>query len=246
MCKNRRSYYESYFEIILITGDNLMRMKKNFLTFIICFLFFNIFSFAENLSGTDTISNLYNHLNLSDKISFSAFKNAIEGLKQIDSKKSNNILTIVDFTKPSTEERMYVIDLEKKELILSTHVSHGKGTGDLYAQNFSNRDGSYQSSPGFFLTGNIYDGINGASLELHGLEKGINDNARRRNIVIHGADYANPSFIKGNGRLGRSKGCLAVPLAVNQNLIDTIKGGTVCYVHIKSYENREINLSTNI
>lgn len=222
-----------------------MKIRKNFYLIILCFILLCFSSLADNKSNLDNISTLYNQLKLNNKLSFSAFKIAISGLKQITTKKNNNILTIVDFTKPSTEERMYVIDLKKSEVLLSTHVSHGKGTGDLYAKNFSNRDGSFQSSPGFFLTGNIYDGINGASLELHGLEKGINDNARKRNIVIHGATYANPNFIKGNGRLGRSKGCLAVPFSVNLNLINIIKNGTVFYVHIEAFENREVNLSAN-
>ncbi len=245
MCKNRRSYYESYFEINCFYGDRIMKINKNYCFIFIFFIFFNISALSNSFSNLDPLSSIYNNMNLNSKLSYSAFKNAVNGLKQITSKKNNNILTIVDFTKPSTEERMYVIDLDKNEVLLSTHVSHGKGTGDLYAKKFSNRDGSYQSSPGFFLTGNIYNGKNGASLELFGLEKGINDNARKRNIVIHGADYANPSFIKGNGRLGRSKGCLAVPFSVNQNLINTIKNGTVFYVHIKDFDNREVKLNIN-
>lgn len=207
------------------------------------FLSFSIFS--QDIYNLEYISDSYNELELNGKVSFAAFLNAIAGMKQIKNT-NTNILTIVDFTKPSTEERMYVLDLEEKKILLSTHVSHGRGTGGLYAQKFSNRDGSYQSSPGFFLTGNIYNGINGDSLELYGLEKGINDNAKKRNIVIHGADYANPKFIVKNGRLGRSKGCLAVPFSINKELIDTIAGGTVCYVHIEKYNNREvINLSQN-
>ncbi|MBQ3438033.1 MAG: murein L,D-transpeptidase catalytic domain family protein [Fusobacterium sp.] len=218
-----------------------MKSKKIIFLYFLCSLIFSAFSYGQDLFNLDNVSDLYSDLNLEGKITFSAFENGIAGLNQISTKKNSNLLTIVDFTKPSTEERMYVIDLEKKEVLLSTHVSHGKGTGDLYAEKFSNRDGSLQSSPGFFLTGNIYDGINGDSLELYGLEKGINDNVRKRNIVIHGADYANPNFIVNNGRLGRSKGCLAVPWAVNKSLINTIVGGTVFYIHIKKYENRDVN-----
>lgn len=218
-----------------------MKSKKIIFLYFLCTLIFSAFSYGQDLFNLDNVSDLYSDLNLEGKITFSAFENGIAGLNQISTKKNSNLLTIVDFTKPSTEERMYVIDLEKKEVLLSTHVSHGKGTGDLYAEKFSNRDGSLQSSPGFFLTGNIYDGINGDSLELYGLEKGINDNVRKRNIVIHGADYANPNFIVNNGRLGRSKGCLAVPWAVNKSLINTIVGGTVFYIHIKKYENRDVN-----
>lgn len=213
-------------------------IKKIFLLFL---FLLGLNSFSSDIYSLEAISDSYNNLNLNDKISFSAFEKGLEGLNQISNKK-NNILTIVDFTKPSTVERMFVIDLDSNKILLSSHVSHGKGSGDLYAQSFSNKDGTYKSSPGFFLTGNIYDGINGASLELHGLEKGINDNARRRNIVVHGATYASPKFIIGNGRLGRSKGCLAVPFAVNKNLINTVEGGTVFYVHIKDFEDREVTL----
>lgn len=219
--------------------------NKKFLIFTFLFIFFNSLCFAEDIYTLDNLSDTYNTLNLNDKISFKAFSNAIDGLNQI-SKKKNNILTIVDFTKPSTVERMFVIDLDKNEVLLSSYVSHGKGSGDLYAQSFSNKDGTFKSSPGFFLTGNIYNGKNGDSLELYGLEKGINDNVRKRNIVVHGATYANPNFIKGNGRLGRSKGCLAVPVSVNKNLINLISGGTVFYVHIKDYENKKIKISSNL
>lgn len=214
-------------------------MVKKILLFI--FLLFGNTIFSEDIYTLESISYSYNDLELENKISFSAFQNGIKGFNQISNKK-NNILTIVDFTKPSTEERMYVLDLDNNEILLSTHVSHGKGSGDLYANSFSNKDGTYKSSPGFFLTGNIYDGINGDSLELHGLEKGINDNARKRNIVIHGATYASPKFIVGNGRLGRSKGCLAVPFSVNKELINTVVGGTVFYVHIKEFDNRTVIL----
>lgn len=219
-----------------------MKLKKNLLSCFLFSLFFSVFLYGQDLFNLEYISDLYSDLNLGGKVTFSAFENAMAGLNKISAKKNSSLLTIVDFTKPSTEERMYVLDLEKKEILLATHVSHGKGTGNLYAENFSNKNGSHQSSPGFFLTGNIYGGINGDSLELYGLEKGINDNVRMRNIVIHGADYANPKFIVSNGRLGRSKGCLAVPQAINKNLINTIVGGTVFYVHIKNYENRDVNL----
>ena len=98
----------------------------------------------------------------------------------------------MDFSRPSTEERMYVLDLENKEILFKSYVSHGKNTGDLYAENFSNVAESNKSSLGFYMTEAPYKGSNGYSLRLAGLEKGINDNAMKRNIVVHGADYANP------------------------------------------------------
>ncbi|WP_067140257.1 murein L,D-transpeptidase catalytic domain family protein [Oceanivirga salmonicida] len=201
---------------------------KKFLVLI--FSMISIFSYSLSGLNIENISNKYKDLKLEKKVAFSAFQKAIEGYNKI-SKKINNIITIVDFTKPSTEKRMYVIDLEKNEVLISSYVSHGKRTGGLYAKQFSNKVGSSKSSPGLFLTGNIYKGINGASLELYGLEKGVNSNARKRSIVIHGAEYAESDFIHKNGALGRSRGCFAVPFSINKKLINTIVGGSVFYVH---------------
>lgn len=196
---------------------------------------------SRNFEKIEDIILAYDGIGLEDKISFNAFKQAVKELNKIENRK-NNIITIVDFTKPSTEKRMFIIDLDSEEILISTYVSHGRGTGGLYAENFSNKDGTNKSSAGFFLTGNIYKGRNGKSLELYGLEKNKNDNVRKRNIVIHGADYANPEFIEKYGRLGRSLGCLAVPTKENSKIIDIIYGNTVIYVHTKEYEDKEYNL----
>lgn len=215
-----------------------MSYLKKILNLCIFISLFSYKSYSQNIYNLEKISDMYNELKLNDKISFYAFDFGLKGLVQIKERK-NNIITLVDFTKPSTEKRMFVIDLDNKKILLSTYVSHGKNTGDLYAKSFSNKNGSHKSSPGFFLTGNIYNGINGASLQLYGLEKGLNDNVRMRDIVIHGASYANPSFIAKNGRLGRSKGCLAVPTGDNDKLIHLINGGSVCYVHIDEFEKND-------
>ena len=150
---------------------------------------------------------------------------------------------MIDYTKPSTEERLFIIDLRKKQLLISSLVAHGRGTGDLYATNFSNKNNSYSTSSGFYLTGNIYNGKNGESLELYGLEKGKNDNARKRTIVIHSAYYANKSFAEKYGRLGRSKGCLVLPTDLNSKIINLISGGVVLYVHTNFDENKEYDFS---
>ena len=134
-------------------------------------------------------------------------------------------ITIIDYTKPSTNMRMYVIDLESgaEQRFL---VSHGKNSGWLYATSFSNRPESRKSSRGFFLTGEKYCGEHGPSMEMYGLEKGVNDNAYSRRIVMHGADYVHPRAIVINrGRLGRSFGCPAVPTEYAEGIIDKIKGG---------------------
>ena len=188
---------------------------------------------------------LYNEMKLNGLIKYDVFVQGVEGFNKID-KKEKNILTIVDFSLPSTEERMYVLDLEKKELLFKSYVSHGKNTGDLYAENFSNVAESNKSSLGFFMTEAPYKGSNGYSLRLAGLEKGINDNAMKRNIVVHGADYANPEMIETSGRLGRSFGCFAVPEDINHEIIDTIKGRSIIYVYadkLKLTEERYVSLS---
>ena len=174
--------------------------------------------------------NLYNEMKLNGLINYQAFSQAIDGFNKTKNKEKN-ILTIVDFSLPSTEKRMFVLDLDKKAILLQSYVAHGKNTGDLYAKSFSNKSNSNKSSVGLFLTEGSYNGRNGYSLRLNGLEKGVNDNAKKRNIVVHGADYANPKFIETSGRLGRSLGCFAVPESVNAEIINTIKGKSILYVY---------------
>lgn len=173
---------------------------------------------------------LFKNLKLEGKLDFSIFERALEGWKNLPAK-NKNIFTIVDFTAPSTAKRLFTIDIEKQELLFHSVVAHGKNSGGNYATAFSNINGSHQSSLGFYVTENTYQGGNGYSLVLNGLEPGINDLAKQRAIVIHGAAYANESFIKGMGRLGRSFGCPALPQDVNGPIINTIKDGTLLYIH---------------
>ena len=194
------------------------------------------------------IKTMYRDLSLNDKVSFSCFNNAIHGLEKIEDleifdNSNNNLLVMVDYTKPSTEERLFIIDLRKKQLLISSLVTHGRGTGDLYATNFSNKNNSYSTSSGFYLTGNIYNGKHGESLVLYGLEKGKNDNAKKRTIVMHSAYYANKAFAEKYGRLGRSKGCLVLPTDLNAKIINLISGGVVLYVHTNFDENKEYDFS---
>lgn len=188
---------------------------------------------------------LYQNMNLTDIINYPVFEYAIEGSKNIE-RTNKDIITLIDFTKPSTEERLYVLDLRHKKLLFSSVVAHGKNSGGNYATSFSNKVGSFQSSLGFFLTENTYQGKNGYSLILNGLEKGINDRAKERAIVIHGADYANPSVIASAGRLGRSFGCPALPQALCKPIINTIKNGTLLYIYSndKNYLAQSSILST--
>ena len=173
---------------------------------------------------------LYQEMQLDGVVNFEAFEQASTGYHKIEYK-TKEILTLVDFSKPSTEERFYVFDMRHKKLLFSSLVSHGKNSGGNYATSFSNENGSLKSSLGFFLTENTYQGKNGYSLVLNGLEKGINDRAKERAIVIHGAAYSNPSVIASSGRLGRSFGCPALPQAVSKPIINTIKGGYLLFIY---------------
>lgn len=137
---------------------------------------------------------------------------------------------MIDFSKPSTEERLYVINLQEKELLFVSHVSHGKNSGDVFATSFSNVNGSNQSSLGFFVTEGTYSGKGGYSLILDGLEQGINDKAKERSIVMHGSRNANPSIINKRGSLGRSLGCPAMPEAVTKPIINTLKDGAIVFI----------------
>ncbi|MBE0667548.1 MAG: murein L,D-transpeptidase catalytic domain family protein [Bacteroidales bacterium] len=141
------------------------------------------------------------------------------------------IITIIDFSLPSDKERLWVLDLIHGKVLFHCLVSHGRNSGELMAEYFSNKPGSYASSPGFYATGETYIGRNGLSLFLDGLEAGINDNARDRAIVMHGAGYVSPEYIREYGRLGRSYGCPAVPEEMSREIIQSIKGGSCLFIY---------------
>lgn len=143
-------------------------------------------------------------------------------------------LTIIDYSLDSTEKRLWVIDMNHDEVSYHTLVSHGKGSGGLTPKHFSNQSGSHASSLGVFVTKGTYYGGKGYSLRLQGLERGVNDHAFRRDVVIHGAWYANPSFAEKNGYLGRSWGCPAVPVKMARPIINTIKNGSVVFSYYPS------------
>jgi hypothetical protein len=164
-------------------------------------------------------------------IPFGVFNIAVSGLQQIEKPCKKNIVSIIDFTRPSTEKRFFVIDLEQKKLLYKCLVAHGKNSGDTYAKFFSNDTESLKSSLGFFLTAETYSGTHGYALKLDGLEKNINDNARVREIVIHGADYVSDEFIKKYGILGRSWGCPALPIEISKEIIDKISGGSCLFIY---------------
>ena len=146
------------------------------------------------------------------------------------------ILSIIDYSLPSTQPRFWVFDLDTSRLLYKEIIAHGRGTGGNRARYFSNRHGSKQSSIGLFTTAGTYYGRNGYSLYLHGQEAGFNDEAYERTIVMHGAWYVSKAFAREHGRLGRSWGCPALRKAVSREVIDRIKGGTALFIYYPDEE----------
>jgi hypothetical protein len=138
-------------------------------------------------------------------------------------------LTVIDYSKPSTANRFWVFDLGKRELMYEELVAHGQGSGANFATMFSNEPETHRTSIGLFVTDDTYVGRNGYSLRLNGLDRGFNDRARERAIVMHGAPYVSAAFVKAQGRLGRSHGCPALREAVAREVIDTVKGGSLVF-----------------
>jgi hypothetical protein len=188
-------------------------------------------------SLNSTISGLYNMLSLDSLgLSEEAFKEAIIGYENLINSGTilkNTVLSIVDFSLPSFKKRLFVLDMENGKLLFNTLVAHGRNSGQIYATRFSNRNRSLESSLGFYVTGETYIGQNGYSLRLLGMEQGFNNNAYRRGIVIHPADYVNDEYSKTSGRLGRSEGCPAIPSDVHRPVIETIKNGSCFFVYGK-------------
>jgi hypothetical protein len=142
-----------------------------------------------------------------------------------------DLLTVIDYTRPSTERRLWVLDLDRGRVLFHELVAHGKNSGDNITRFFSNAHGSLMTSLGLFVTGTPYVGQNGYSLRLRGLDPGVNDNAFDRAIVMHGASYVSAQVAANLGRLGRSWGCPAVPAGVARSIIDTIKDGSAIFAY---------------
>ncbi|MCX6236970.1 MAG: murein L,D-transpeptidase catalytic domain family protein [Bacteroidia bacterium] len=192
--------------------------------------------FAESDAGKVVIADIYTLVKLADLgLGRTVFDLAIRGLKKLDSNgklQNPNIVTIADYSQSSNNKRLYVIDLKNKKLLFNTFVAHGRNTGAEFARSFSNAEGSLKSSLGFYITEHpIIGSHTGFSLMINGVEKGFNDNAVKRAIIIHAAEYATENFIKKFGRLGRSMGCPALPPDLNKPIIDIIKGGTCLFIY---------------
>ncbi len=187
---------------------------------------------STNTTSIDPVTAIYDGLHIKNGVlpSREVFNLAIQGWNKMKGNLKSKVLTVIDFSLPSTAKRMWVIDPEKGEVLLNSVVSHGRNSGDLMANTFSNVPESFKSSLGFYKTAETYSGKHGYSLRLDGLEKGFNDQARNRAIVIHGADYAREEFAESVGRLGRSLGCPALPSELSAQAIDLIKDGSLLFI----------------
>ncbi|MBF9238855.1 murein L,D-transpeptidase catalytic domain family protein [Hymenobacter sp. BT683] len=160
------------------------------------------------------------------------------------------VLTLIDFSRPSTQKRLWVINVEQGKVLFHTLVAHGKASGADVPVSFSNKGGSEMSSLGFYRTAaTTYTGKHGLSLRLSGLDPGFNTNAESRAVVVHGADYVCQDFVKAHGRLGRSQGCPALPVAETTAIVKAIKGGSIMYLHGPAdagYRSRWLNVDTAV
>lgn len=231
-----------------------MKIKTMYITFTLISSIF-VTAFANNTAASDkslnletAIESLYNELFLAGKLDIETFEYAMIGymnLNDAEKLQKKSIITIIDFQKPSTEERLFVVDLKNKKVLYSTLVAHGQNTGANFATNFSNVPGSLQSSLGFFVTAETYFGKHGYSMRLQGADPYFNDRARERAIVVHGANYATQAFVIKHGRLGRSWGCPALPPQLTKPIIDTIKDGSALFVYYpdRKFLSRSLNLN---
>lgn len=243
------------------------RLKKVYVFFssVLIFMLHLPFAFAKNnafvpsaptpaptintenntLNSASSLNMIYDSLKLNLKgLSENAFASAVKGFQYLKAKGriiNDNVITIADFTKPSCEKRLFVIDLKNCKILFNTYVAHGQNSGKMFANQFSNRPESFQSSLGFYKTSDTYIGKNGYSMHLEGLEQGINDLADERAIVMHGAPYVSEQWIRNTGCLGRSWGCPAVPENLNRPIIEKIKNGSCLFIYGK--DNKYLNRS---
>jgi hypothetical protein len=188
-----------------------------------------------SISNTLFIHSIYKEIHQAGAtLSEEIFSLAFAGFEKLNAQgrlSTDSILTIIDFSKSSRENRLFVVDLKAKQLLFKSIVAHGRNTGEEFARSFSNAMNSHKSSLGFYVTGGTYMGSNGFSMQLNGVEKGFNDKAKERAIVMHGADYASEQVIRYKGYLGRSYGCPALPRPINKKVIETIKEGNCLFMY---------------
>ncbi|HTQ28865.1 MAG TPA: murein L,D-transpeptidase catalytic domain family protein [Puia sp.] len=183
----------------------------------------------------EEVATLYEEIDLNDfGLSKEAFEYAYKGyLYLLEHHRLNrtNVLSICDFSQSSRSKRLYIIDLDQKKVLINTFVAHGRNSGAEFAHSFSNSNRSHKSSLGFYITENTYFGDHGLSLKIQGVERGFNDKAARRNIVIHGSKYVGEDFLEGNPISGRSFGCPAVPFTQIDEVVDAIKEGSCLFIY---------------
>jgi hypothetical protein len=189
-------------------------------------------SLATEYNHDNEIRQLYTDCGLENLMPFEAFSLSYQGYEKY--KPAKPLLAICDFTKPSSQKRFFVVDLDKKKLLYQSLVAHGKNSGELIAQSFSNEPSSLKSPLGFFSVGSVINSPkHGTALLLNGLEKNLNDNARLREIIIHGADYVCDEFVQQHGRLGRSFGCPALPADLIDEVAPVLANGSLLYIYAK-------------
>ena len=255
------TFFALYFFLRLQT-QTLITKRKSMIYTIIPTILFVLASFTTNrasFSETKTtkpvlyskvvetnveakIESAYNNLH-SSKFALpklESFAVALKGYYSLKEKGliKKEILTLIDFSLSSNTKRLWVINVITGDVLFNSLVAHGRNTGEEFASNFSNANESYKSSLGFYSTGEIYNGKHGMSLRLDGLEKGVNDNARARGVVMHAADYVSESFIKNNHRLGRSQGCPAVPVELSKDIINVIKDKSCFFIYHPSRDSK--------
>ena len=190
---------------------------------------------SKNAAFEEEVSLLYDQIELEQYgLAKKAFEYAYKGylyLQEHHIIARNNILTICDFSQSSKNKRLYILDLDQKKVLINTYVAHGRNSGTEFAYTFSNNSRSHKSSLGFYVTENTYFGDHGLSLKIHGLERGFNDRANGRAIVVHGSDYVGDDYLQGNPFNGRSFGCPAVPANESDAIIETIKDGSCFFIY---------------
>jgi L,D-transpeptidase catalytic domain len=219
-------------------------MKKMIVCLLVCLLIAGTYKNAgageNNISQQTTdkyIQKLFKEIDFSglNCLSYEVFKTAMNGYLNLKNagklSPDRDILTICDMSLSANSNRMWIIDLRNRKVLFNTYVAHGQGSGEEYATDFSNDANSHQTSLGFYITGDTYEGEHGTSLRLSGMDHGYNDAAYDRGIVVHGANYVSNDFVAGNQRLGRSWGCPAVPAELSLPIIESIKGNTVLFIY---------------
>lgn len=191
----------------------------------------NAISFAR--AGSDVNTQVQHLSTKAPQLNKNVLKLALTAYQNANKKGAvkKPVLTVIDYSLPSNKQRMWVFDLRRERLLYNTYVAHGRNSGSVSATHFSNRESSKQSSLGTYITKGTYIGHKGYSLNLQGLEHGFNDNAYNRRVVIHGAWYVEPDFIRKSGRAGLSWGCPAIAQTLAKPVINTIKNGSVVFAY---------------